>query len=147
MGSGGSPLGAAAPGGPLAFLVGCARSSGEEGALGIGRDTLDAVAAGQFQQSQITTTDREKGLDGRFCRYGRRNKMPGQRREFSGETKQCYIRSWFSRDFVELIHAIIDVLQIGIDIRPSPVRGSDGWPVVGRWGLKIFTFQHSSTAS
>ena len=42
------------------------------------------------------------------------------------------------RDFVELIHAVIDVLQIGIDIRPSVFGCSNGWPVVRRRGLKLW---------
>jgi hypothetical protein len=41
-----------------------------------------------------------------------------------------------SRDFVELIHAVVDVLQVGIDIRPGLVGGTDGWPVVGRRSLQ-----------
>ena len=42
----------------------------------------------------------------------------------------------YSRDFVELVNTVIDVLEIGIDVGPSLAGRTKGRAVVGRRGLK-----------
>jgi hypothetical protein len=103
--------------GPVQKVIG---HLGQEGALGVSGDALDPIAA--KQRCAMSHIPFKKARKGKHM-----------------HEKECHLR-----DLVELVYTVIDVLEIGINIRPSLAGRTEGRAVVGRRSL---TDQYSKTSN